>query len=200
MIEPIGMRVNFYATSRNILQTHTLYEQKIDIDDDGSYVAIANIGSGDEDVVLEIKKEGKAFESKLIKKEEADVTFFKGENLEIKDIEQGSSHTIEDILFETNSSKIDPSSELVLEAFASWLNANEAINIEIQGHTDDIGAQEDNLALSKDRAFSVMEFLIKLDVSPSRLKFKGYGELQPKYDNDNKENRFKNRRTDFLIL
>ena len=80
-----------------------VYEQKIDIDDDGSYVAIANIGSGDEDVVLEIKKEGKAFESKLIKKEEADVTFFKGENLEIKDIEQGSSHTIEDILFETNS-------------------------------------------------------------------------------------------------
>ena len=177
-----------------------VYEQKIDIDDDGSYVAIANIGSGDEDVVLEIKKEGKAFESKLIKKEEADVTFFKGENLEIKDIEKGSSHTIEDILFETNSSKIDPSSELVLEAFASWLNANEAINIEIQGHTDDIGAQEDNLALSKDRAFSVMEFLIKLDVSPSRLKFKGYGELQPKYDNDNKENRSKNRRTDFLIL
>ena len=177
-----------------------VYEQKIDIDDDGSYVAIANIGSGDEDVVLEIKKEGKAFESKLIKKEEADVTFFKGENLEIKDIEQGSSHTIEDILFETNSSKIDPSSELVMEAFASWLNANEAINIEIQGHTDDIGAQEDNLALSKDRAFSVMEFLIKLDVSPSRLKFKGYGELQPKYDNDNKENRSKNRRTDFLIL
>ena len=120
------------------------------------------------------------------------VTQLKSRKLTIKDIE--------DILFETNSSKIDTSSELVLEAFASWLNANEAINIEIQGHTDDIGAEEDNLALSKDRAFSVMEFLIKLDVSPSRLKFKGYGELQPKYDNDNKENRSKNRRTDFLIL
>ena len=177
-----------------------IYEQKIDIDEDGSYVAIANIGSGEDDVVLEIKKEGKAFESKLIKKEDANLTFLDNQELEIKNIEKGSSHTIQDILFEINSSKIDPSSELVLEAFASWLITNSDINIELQGHTDDVGGEEDNLALSKDRAFSVMEFLIKKDVAPSRMKFKGYGELVPKFENDSNINRSKNRRTDFLIL
>ncbi len=176
------------------------YEQKIDIEDDGSYVAIANIGSGEEDVVLEVKKEGKAFESKLIKKEDANVTFIEGQELEIKNIEKGSTHTIQDILFETNSSKIDPSSELVLEAFASWLNLNPDIEIEIQGHTDDVGGEDDNLALSKDRAFSVMEFLINQNVLASRMKFKGYGELTPKFKNDSNLNRTKNRRTDFLIL
>ena len=177
-----------------------VYEQKIDIDDDGSYVAIANIGSGDEDVVLEVKKEGKAFESKLIKKEESTNTFIENQELEIKDIEKGSTHTIEDILFETNSSTIDPSSKLVLEAFASWLNYNGDIKIEIQGHTDDVGGEDDNLALSKDRAFSVMEYLIELKVSASRLSFKGYGESQPKFENNSELNRSKNRRTDFLIL
>ena len=177
-----------------------VYEQKIDIDDDGSYVAIANIGSGDEDVVLEVKKEGKAFESKLIKKEESMNTFIENQELEIKDIEKGSTHTIEDILFETNSSTIDPSSKLVLEAFASWLNYNGDIKIEIQGHTDDVGGEDDNLALSKDRAFSVMEYLIELKVSASRLSFKGYGESQPKFENNSELNRSKNRRTDFLIL
>ena len=177
-----------------------VYEQNIDISDDGSYVAIANIGSGEEDVVLEIKEEGKAFESKLIKKEESNKTFIEDQELEITDIKKGSTHTIQDILFETNSSTIDPASKLVLEAFAAWMNENKEIKIEIQGHTDDVGAEDDNLALSKDRAFSVMEFLIELKVVASRLSFKGYGESQPKYENSSDSNRSKNRRTDFLIL
>ena len=63
-----------------------------------------------------------------------------------------------------------------------------------------MGGEDDNLALSKDRPFSVMEFLIKKNVSPSRMKFKGYGELAPKFKNDSNINRSKNRRTDFLIL
>ncbi|MEC8603199.1 MAG: OmpA family protein, partial [Bacteroidota bacterium] len=144
--------------------------------------------------------EGKAFESKLIKKEESNKTFIEDQELEITDIKKGSTHTIQDILFETNSSTIDPASKLVLEAFAAWMNENKEIKIEIQGHTDDVGGEDDNLALSKDRAFSVMEFLIELKVVASRLSFKGYGESQPKYENSSDSNRSKNRRTDFLIL
>lgn len=176
------------------------YKQNIKIEDDGQYVAIANIGKGDEDVVLELKKDGKAFESKLIKKEESDNTYIKGQDLKIMDIEKGSAYTINDILFETNSSKIDPASELVLDAFAEWLKDNKDVKIEIQGHTDDIGAEEENFALSKDRAFSVMEYLLTKNIEISRLSFKGYGELNPKYSNDSAENRAMNRRTDFFIL
>jgi len=177
-----------------------VYEQKIDIDEEGNYVAIANVGKGDEDVVLEVKKEGKAFQSKLIKKEDTDVTFVKDQELEIKDIQKGSTYTIKDILFKTNSSEIDPSSELVLDAFGDWLSNNPDLKIEIQGHTDDVGAEEDNYALSKDRAFTVMEYLSSTGVEPSRMQFKGFGENAPKYDNNSPSNRAKNRRTDFLIL
>ena len=177
-----------------------VYEQKIDIDEEGNYVAIANVGKGDEDVVLEVKKEGKAFQSKLIKKEDTDVTFVKDQELEIKDIQKGSTYTIKDILFKTNSSEIDPSSELVLDAFGDWLSNNPDLKIEIQGHTDDVGAEEDNYALSKDRAFTVMEYLSTTGVESSRMQFKGFGENAPKYDNNSPGNRAKNRRTDFLIL
>ena len=72
--------------------------------------------------------------------------------------------------------------------------------MEIQGHTDDVGADEANMALSMDRAFSVMEYLLQLSIDPERLSFKGYGETSPKFSNDSSENRSKNRRTDFLIF
>lgn len=176
-------------------------KQQIKIEDDGEYVAVANVGKGTEDALLEIKKEGKAFESKLIKKEETSITFVKEQELEIKDIKKGSNHTINDILFSSNSSEISQSSKLVLDGFASWLNDNPTIKIEIQGHTDDVGRDEDNLALSQDRAFSVMEYLSTVGgVKASRIKFKGYGETKPKVPNDSDKNRAKNRRTDFLIL
>ena len=96
--------------------------------------------------------------------------------------------------------EIDPSSELVLDAFGNWLSNNPDLKIEIQGHTDDVGAEEDNYALSKDRAFTVMEYLSSTGVESSRMQFKGFGENAPKYDNNSPDNRAKNRRTDFLIL
>ena len=120
--------------------------------------------------------------------------------IEINPIVSGASYTINDILFETNSSKIIESSKLVINGFANWLKENKSVKVEIQGHTDDVGADEANMALSMDRAFSVMEFLLQLSINPERLSFKGYGETSPKFSNDSSENRSKNRRTDFLIF
>ena len=81
------------------------------------------------------------------------------------------------------------------------MKQNPDINIEIQGHTDDVGNSADNLALSQDRAYSVMEYLsVDGGIKVSRIKFKGYGETKPIVPNDSPSNRNKNRRTDFLIL
>jgi outer membrane protein OmpA-like peptidoglycan-associated protein len=108
--------------------------------------------------------------------------------------------SLNDILYKTNSSEIDPASKLVLQGFAQWLKENPTITIEIQGHTDDLGSDADNLALSQDRAFSVMTFLAAQGIPASRIKFKGYGETKPKFPNTSDDNRRENRRTDFLIL
>lgn len=175
-------------------------KQEIKVQDDGNYVAVANIGDGKQDALLEVKKEGKSYESKLITKESSNETFLKDEELEVKSIKKGSTFTINDILYKTNSSELDKKSLLVLNGFANWLKDNPNIKIEIQGHTDDLGADADNLALSQDRAFTVMEYLSTQGIPTSRMKFKGYGETKPKVPNNSDANRAKNRRTDFKIL
>lgn len=178
----------------------TTKKQEIKVQDNGNYVAVANIGDGKQDALLEVKKQGKAYESKLITKESANETFIKDQELEVKSIKKGATFTIDDILFKTNSSELDQKSLLVLKGFANWLKDNKDIKIEIQGHTDDLGSDMDNLALSQDRAFSVMEYLASQGIPASRMTFKGYGETQPKVANDSPENRAKNRRTDFKVL
>ena len=175
-------------------------EQAISIEDDGEYIAIANVEEVKGDVLLELQSEGAAYESIYIKEEEVETSFIKNKEIEINPIVSGASYTIDDILFETNSSKIVESSKLVIKGFANWLKDNKEVKVEIQGHTDDVGADEANMALSMDRAFSVMEVLLELSINPDRLTFKGYGETSPKYSNDSNENRSKNRRTDFLIF
>ena len=175
-------------------------EQALSIDDNGEYVAIANVEEVKGDVLLEIKNEGSAYESILIKKEDVQSSFIKDKEIEVNPISSGNSYTIDNILFETNSSTILEDSKIVIEGFANWLKDNKEIKVEIQGHTDNVGDAEANMALSMDRAFSVMEYLLELSISADRLTFKGYGENNPKFTNDSSENRSKNRRTDFLIF
>ncbi|MBM77319.1 MAG: hypothetical protein CL846_02450 [Crocinitomicaceae bacterium] len=175
-------------------------EQALSIDDNGEYVAIANVEEVKGDVLLEIKNEGSAYESILIKKEDVESSFIKDKEIEVNPISSGNSYTIDNILFETNSSTILEDSKIVIKGFANWLKDNKEIKVEIQGHTDNVGDAEANMALSMDRAFSVMEYLLELSISADRLTFKGYGENNPKFTNDSSENRSKNRRTDFLIF
>lgn len=175
-------------------------EQDLKTDDDGKYVAMVNMGKGDEDVLMIVKKEGYAFESILLKKEEVNEPVVKNTELNINKIETGQAFTINDILFATKSYDLNANSKMVLNGFVSFLKGNSKITIEIQGHTDDIGNENDNLILSEKRAESVMNYLITQGIDKKRLKSKGYGESKPKVPNDSDKNRAKNRRTDFIIL
>lgn len=174
----------------------------LNADKEGNYVTIVNMGKKKEDVLMQIKQKGKAFESRLIKNDPSPTknTFVKDQKLEIRDIKKGETYTINDIKYKTNSSEISEDSKLVLDGFADWLLENPDIKIEIQGHTDDLGNDADNLALSQDRAYSVMEYLAERGLKLKRMKFKGYGETRPKVPNTSPENRAINRRTDFKIL
>ena len=175
-------------------------EQNFSVGDEGEFIAIVNVEEVKGDALLEIQTEGGAFESLLISEEDVGNTVVKEKQIDVKPIEKGEAYTINDILFESNSSKLKESSKIVLDGFVDWLLVNKELNIEIQGHTDDIGPDKANLALSMDRSFSVMEYLIKNGVEKSRLKFKGYGESNPKVPNTSSKSRSINRRTDFLIF
>lgn len=167
--------------------------------DDGKYAAIIKT-SEPQDVMLTVKKEGHAFDSKLINKEElAGKTVVKGTQLNAKPLKAGEAYTIKDILFETNSFELSSKSQFILRRFAKFLEENPNISIMIQGHTDDVGDDAKNMKLSEDRAQEVKKYLIGLGIDASRLKAKGFGETKPKLPNDDPYKRSVNRRTDFLI-
>ena len=72
-------------------------------------------------------------------------------------------------------------------------------NIEIQGHTDNVGTEDYNQNLSERRASSVSNYLRSNSISSSRVSIRGYGENAPRYTNDTETGRSQNRRVDFLI-
>lgn len=174
-------------------------EQDISIDSDGEFIAVLNVEDVDGDALVEIESDSGAYQSLLITNEDVNKTVIKEKEIEVKAIEKGKAYTINDIVYETNSSNLLGSSKIVLDGFSDWLKTNSALNIEIQGHTDNVGSNNANMALSMDRAFSVMEYLISNGIDTSRVKFKGYGETLPKASNDTDKGRSENRRTDFLI-
>ena len=169
--------------------------------DDGKYAAIIHVDEDQpEDVMVTVKKEGHAFDSKLIRKEDvASSTYIKETDMEVRKIEVGVPYTINDILYATNSAELNNHSKFILRQFSRFLKENPGIKVSIQGHTDDVGDDTKNMELSDQRAKGVKDYLVSLGISASRLKSKGYGETKPRVPNDSESNRAKNRRTDFVI-
>lgn len=177
-------------------------EIEIDSDEDGNYVAVVNVGKEPQDVLLTVKSEDAAFESKIIKKEEIekeDLPIVSNSNLEVKTLKEGGDYTIKDILYETSSAEVEEQSKLILKGFAIYLKQNPNIKVQIQGHTDDVGDPKENLTLSKNRAKNVMEYLVSKGVDKKRLTYEGFGQNMPKAPNNSSKNRALNRRTDFVI-
>jgi len=105
----------------------------------------------------------------------------------------------EKILFGFDRSDLSGTSTKNLDKLASILQRYPDTNIEVQGHTDNVGTQNYNEALSERRADAVTSYLRSKGISASRLIPKGYGESAPKYANTSEEGRSMNRRVDFLI-
>ncbi len=107
---------------------------------------------------------------------------------------------LENVLFRTGSAELEKGSFTELEQLAEFLKSNESIRIELHGHTDNIGSDEDNLFLSELRAGSVVKFLIERGIDGDRMVAKGFGSSRPIADNETEEGRRKNRRTELYIL
>ncbi len=107
-----------------------------------------------------------------------------------------SSETVE---FETGQALIKSESFPLLDKITSKLSVFPEINIVIEGHTDDVGADELNQKLSEDRAVSIQKYLIQKGIDTNRLSTIGYGEYRPAFPNTSDANRQKNRRVEFKI-
>ena len=107
---------------------------------------------------------------------------------------------LNNVFFETGSAELKKASLTELNRLYQLLEDNPKLKIRINGHTDNVGNETDNLQLSEARAKAVYDFLIEKGVDEARLKYKGFGESQPIDSNEKEEGRRKNRRTEFEVI
>jgi len=104
------------------------------------------------------------------------------------------------VLFDFDKYNLKPEAREVLNSVVDFLKTYNYKKIIVEGHTDSIGSQNYNLKLSRKRASSVADYLIKNGLPAEKIKIVGYGESRPKYPNDTEEHRAKNRRVEIKVV
>ena len=114
--------------------------------------------------------------------------------------EVGETFVLRNVFFDFDRPTLKKESFIELDKLAEYMKQNGSIKIEIGGHTDNIGSDEYNEALSLRRAEAVYYYLISKGIDEKRMSYKGYGESQPIATNETEEGRALNRRTEFKIV
>lgn len=110
------------------------------------------------------------------------------------------TYTLNGLQFDLGKATIRPSSVKQLQELLEYLQWKTDENIEIAGHTDNVGNDADNLSLSQQRAEAVKKWLVAKGIAATRITAKGYGATQPIADNSTETGRQQNRRTEVRIL
>jgi peptidoglycan-associated lipoprotein len=107
---------------------------------------------------------------------------------------------LKDIYFEFDSTSLLPDAKEVLTKNAEWLKANPSARVEVEGHCDDLGSNEYNLALGAKRAQVTRDYLVSEGIAAARLVTISYGKEAPACFELTEECRVKNRRARFVIF
>lgn len=106
----------------------------------------------------------------------------------------------QDVHFDFDKATLTPRAIEILKEKVRWLRENPGVNVVIEGHTDERGTEEYNMALGQQRAQSIKTFLVNSGIDESRLQIVSYGEERPVDPRSNEEAWAKNRRGHFRIL
>jgi outer membrane protein OmpA-like peptidoglycan-associated protein len=194
--------INFVA--KNINRNELITEVKKD--DQGRYTVAFRIGDTYE---IDVTKEGHTFfnTTYTATEEASDVQGASDKSepapvvdIAIQQLAKNVQMTFNDITFEFNSAELNAASYEELGRIERLLKENPSIRIEISAHTDDIGSDAMNMALSEKRAKTVIDYLVSRGVPRAALKSKGYGKSRPVVPNNSDENRAKNRRVEMKII
>lgn len=118
----------------------------------------------------------------------------------LQPIEIGTTLVLHNIFFDYDSDILKKESIAELNKLIEFLKNNPTVQIEISGHTDNIGSRRYNQVLSENRAKSVYLYLIEHGIQAERLIYKGYADTMPIASNETEEGRAKNRRTEIKII
>ena len=121
------------------------------------------------------------------------------EVFEKQDFELDKIHVFQNVLFYFDKFALLDSAKMEVGRIFDYLEQDTTLRIEINGHTDNIGSDQYNLALSNKRAKAVADYLIELGFSRDRIQWNGYGGTRPETENTTNSGRQKNRRVEFVI-
>ncbi|MCS6962326.1 MAG: peptidoglycan-associated lipoprotein Pal [Deltaproteobacteria bacterium] len=107
---------------------------------------------------------------------------------------------LKDVNFAFDSSKLDSRAMAIIRENADWLKANPNVKVEIEGHCDERGTNEYNMALGWRRAKACYSALINAGIDKNRLSTISYGEERPLDPRSNEEAWAKNRRCFFRVI
>jgi outer membrane protein OmpA-like peptidoglycan-associated protein len=114
-------------------------------------------------------------------------------------IEVGEAIQLNNVFFEQGRPLLKPESYPELDRLVQVLKENPTIEIELSGHTDNVGNPAALLSLSQERVATVKDYLVKNGIHGSRITGRGYGATRPLVKNDTEANRRMNRRVEFKI-
>jgi outer membrane protein OmpA-like peptidoglycan-associated protein len=169
----------------------------VQTDETGHYFITLPVGK---DYTFSVNRKGYLFFSELypLSKNVADSTYRK--DIPLLPVELNASVVLKNILFETNSTTLQPISMIEINRLLQLMNENPTLRVQINGYTDNVGKPADNLKLSAARAKAVVDYLVSKGVDLKRLAYKGFGETKPIGDNKTEAGRAMNRRTEFVII
>ena len=141
----------------------------------------------------------RAIEEETLKEESVKEAGLSGEMETERKVTERSVFENDDIHFEFDSLRLNPEAQVILRKKAQWLRANPTVTVSIEGHCDNRGTNEYNLALGDRRAHSAKTFLIDLGIAESRLQSISFGEERPLDPGENEDAWARNRRAHFVI-
>ena len=169
---------------------------KIQTDEDGNYLVTLPVGK---DYAFNVNRRGYLFYSDnfSLAKNNPDSVFIV--NIPLQPIEKGATIVLKNIFFETGKFELQNESKSELNKLVTLLNENPNLKIQIDGHTDNVGQEKDNLLLSTNRAKAVVGYLLNKSINVQRLTYKGFGASKPITDNITEQSKALNRRTELSI-
>lgn len=136
----------------------------------------------------------------------SDEVGFPHEKIAVKDLqdkkrvfELNKNHVFEDVLFTFDKFQLLVAARQELKNIHDYLSANTELQIAINGHTDSIGSESYNKALSSKRAEAVANYLLQMGLAKNRIVWQGFGGEKPIISNATAEGRKQNRRVEFII-
>ena len=121
---------------------------------------------------------------------------------DLRPLSERFNYFVKSVFFNYDSADLTEDAKLILDENSRWLNSRGYVDVRflIEGHSDERGTEEYNLALGDRRAQSVLVYLTKQSIAPFRMKTVSYGEERPFNSGQSKDAWALNRRADFVLL